>query len=68
MRELFLNLSRYPRYLIAFCLGLLNNYIEPLAKRRNNPVTAIAIIGALISGLISIVLIMHAMVYPTSLT
>jgi len=49
MRELFLNLSRYPRYLIAFCLGLLNNYIEPLAKRRSNPVTAIAIIGALIS-------------------
>ncbi|HGY5536168.1 MAG: DUF751 family protein [Prochlorococcus sp.] len=67
MRELFLNLSRYPRYLIAFCLGLLNNYLEPLSKRRSNPVTAIAIIGALISGLTTIVLIMHAMVSPTSL-
>ncbi len=67
MRELFLNLSRYPRYLIAFCLGLLNNYLEPLSKLRSNPVTAIAIIGALISGLTTIVLIMHAMVSPTSL-
>ncbi len=62
MREFFVNVTRYPRYLIAFSLGVLNSVAEPLARRRSNPVTAVALIGALISGLISLGLVLRAMV------
>jgi hypothetical protein len=62
MRDFFLNVTRYPRYLIAFGLGVANSVLEPLAQRRSNPVTAVALIGALVSGLLSLGLILHAMV------
>ena len=62
MREFFLNVTRYPRYLIAFTLGVMNSVAQPLARRRSNPVTAVALIGALISGLISLTLVLRAMV------
>ena len=29
MREFFVNVTRYPRYLIAFSLGVLNSVAEP---------------------------------------
>ena len=62
MREFFLNVSRYPRYLVAFTLGVMNSVAEPLAARRSTPVTAVALIGALISGGISLTLVLRAMV------
>ena len=62
MREFFLNVTRYPRYLVAFTLGVINSVVEPLAQRRSNPVTAVALIGALISGFISLSLVLRAMV------
>jgi len=62
MREFLLNVSRYPRYLVAFTLGVMNSVVEPLARRRSNPVTAIALVGAVISGLISLTLMLRAMV------
>ena len=62
MREFFLNVTRYPRYLVAFTLGVMNSVAEPLAQRRSNPVTAVALIGALISGFISLSLVPRAMV------
>ena len=62
MREFFLNVTRYPRYLVAFNLGVMNSVAEPLARRRSNPVTAVALIGALISGFISLSLVLRAMV------
>ena len=62
MREFFLNVTRYPRYLVAFTLGVRNSVAEPLARRRSNPVTAVALIGALISGFISLSLVLRAMV------
>ena len=62
MREFLLNVSRYPRYLVAFTLGVMNSVVEPLARRRSNPVTAIALVGAAISGLISLTLMLRAMV------
>ena len=62
MREFFLNVTRYPRYLVAFTLGVMNSVAEPLAQRRSNPVTAVALIGALISGFISLSLVLRAMV------
>ena len=62
MREFFLNVTRYPRYLVAFPLGVMNSIAEPLAQRSSNPVTAVALIGALISGFISLSLVLRAMV------
>ena len=62
MREFFLNVTRYPRYLVTFTLGVMSSVAEPLAQRRSNPVTAVAMIGALISGFISLSLVLRAMV------
>ena len=62
MKDVLVNVTRYPRYLIAFSLGVLNSVVEPLAKRRSNPVTAVALIGALISGMLSLGLVLRAMV------
>ena len=66
MREFFVNVTRYPRYLIAFTLGVLNSVAETLAQRRSNPVTAVALIGALISGFITLSLVLRAMVTTTA--
>ncbi|MBM5799557.1 MAG: DUF751 family protein [Cyanobacteria bacterium K_DeepCast_35m_m2_023] len=62
MKDFFLNVTRYPRYLIAFGLGVANSVFEPLLARARNPVTAVALIGAAISGVISLSLVLHAMV------
>ena len=67
MREFFVNVTRYLRYLIAFGLGVMNSVAEPLARRRSNPVTAVALTGALISGAISMGLVLRAMVTPSPL-
>ena len=68
MRECFVNVTRYPRYLRAFSRGVINSVAEPLARRRSNPVTAVALRGALVSGLISVGLVLRAMVTPSPLT
>ena len=39
-----------------------NSVLEPLAKRRSNPVTAVALVGARVSGRVSLVLIRRARV------
>ena len=62
MKEFFINVTLYPRYLIAFSLGVINSVAEPLARRRSNPVTAVALIGALISGFLSLSFVLRAMV------
>ena len=62
MREFFINVTRYPRYLVAFTLGVINSVFEPLARRRSNQVTAVALIGALISGFVTLSLVLRAMV------
>ena len=62
MKDFFLNVTRYPRYLIAFGLGVANSVFEPLLARARNPVTAVALIGAAVSGVISLSLVLHAMV------
>ncbi|KEF40908.1 MAG: membrane protein [Cyanobium sp. CACIAM 14] len=68
MRDFFVNVTRYPRYLIAFSLGVFNSVVEPLARRRSNPVTAVALVAALVSGLVSLTLVLRAMVQPAPLS
>jgi len=62
-----MNVTRYPRYLVAFGLGVANSVFEPLAAQGRNPVTAVALIGAGVSGMLSLVLILRAMVNPAPL-
>ena len=62
MKDFLVNVTRYPRYLIAFSLGVINSVVEPLAQRRSNPVTAVALLGAVISGMLSLSLVLRAMV------
>lgn len=67
MGEFFSNVSRYPKYLITIILGVFTSALEPLIRRSNNPITAISLIAALVSGLITLGLVLRAMAFPTSL-
>lgn len=63
MGNLIATIARYPRFLIGFVLGVFNSVAAPLiARSRSNPVTAVALIGALISGGICLLQILEAMV------
>lgn len=64
MKDFLINVTRYPRYLIAFGLGVLQSVLDPLLQRTRNPVTAVALVGALVSGLMSLALVLRAMVLP----
>jgi hypothetical protein len=64
MGEFLKNVLRYPRYLVALSLGILQTLVQPLAGRRAHPVTAVAVVGALVSGLLSLGLVLRAMVAP----
>ena len=68
MKDFFLNVTRYPRYLVAFGLGVFNSVLEPLVRRLSNPVTAVALIGAVVSGGISLSLTLRAMVTTAPVT
>ncbi|MEM9215804.1 MAG: DUF751 family protein [Cyanobacteria bacterium P01_F01_bin.150] len=61
MQEFLENVSRYPRYLITFSLGVLYTFIEPLIPMLKRPSTAIALIGFVISGFIALSFILRAM-------
>jgi hypothetical protein len=64
MGDFFVNVTRYPRYLIGFGLGVAASVLEPLLARTRNPVTAVALVGAAVSGLLSLSLVLRAMVTP----
>ncbi|WP_017716791.1 DUF751 family protein [Kamptonema formosum] len=55
------NVSRYPRYFLTIILGIFFfafDWLKPLFK---NPVTAVALVAFMVSGLIFIVLTLRAM-------
>lgn len=62
MKDFLINVTRYPRYLVAFSLGVLSTLVAPLGRVRSNPVTVVALVGALMSGLLSLALVLRAMV------
>ncbi|WP_008318790.1 DUF751 family protein [Leptolyngbya sp. PCC 6406] len=61
MQEFFNNVARYPRYLISFSLGILFNALEPLRPLLKRPVTAIALIGAVVAGFVLLTFTLEAM-------
>ena len=64
MGDFFSNVLRYPKYLITIILGIFAAFFEPLIQRSRNPITAISIVGALISGALTLIFIVRAMVFP----
>jgi len=68
MGEFFSNVSRYPKYLITIVLGVFTASISPLINRGKNPITAIALVGALLSALMTIIFLLKAMAFPSSLS
>ena len=62
MQEFFENVFRYPRYLISFTLGILFNALKPLEPLLQRPTTAVALIGAVVSGIIFLTFTLRAMI------
>ncbi len=67
MGEFFSNVFRYPKYLITIILGIFTAFLQPLIRRSQNPITAIALIGAFISAIITFYFVVKAMVLPQEL-
>ncbi len=61
MQEFFQNVSRYPRYLISFSLGIFFNAIEPLMPLLKRPTTAIALVGIVVSVFVFLTFTLKAM-------
>lgn len=61
MQEFFNNVGRYPRYLISFSLGILFNALEPLRPLLKRPVTAVALVGAVIATFMFLVFTLQGM-------
>jgi type II secretory pathway component PulF len=61
MEEFFNNVSRYPRYLITFTLGIFLTAISPLLPLFRRPSTAIATVALLISFFIFLSFTLQAM-------
>jgi len=67
MQDFFQNVSRYPRYLISFSLGIFFALFERLKPLFNRPVTATALIGILISGFFLVFFTLRGMLGYTTL-
>ncbi len=67
MGEFFSNVFRYPKYLITIVLGVFASFLDPLIQRSKNPITAISLIGALISAIVTFYFVVKAMVLPSSM-
>jgi hypothetical protein len=61
MQEFWVNVTRYPRYLITIILGIFFSLFERLRPLLNRPVTAIALFGVLIGFLAFISFTLRAM-------
>ncbi|MFM7427363.1 MAG: DUF751 family protein [Elainella sp.] len=61
MEEFFTNVSRYPRYLITFTLGIFLTALSPLLPLFRRPSTAIATVALLISSFIFLSFTLRAM-------
>ena len=62
MGNLLTTLTKYPRFLLGFILGIFISAVRPLlAWGRRSPTAAVALIGAVVSGLICLTQILDAM-------
>ena len=67
MGEFFSNVARYPKYLISIIVGGLAALLEPLFKKRSNPLTIVGLISSVLSAFITIYFVLQAMINPLNL-
>jgi hypothetical protein len=61
MKNFILNLLRYPKFLALITGGVLSVVVAPIVPLLKKPVTAIAMIAAIVSGFIGVSLVLRAM-------
>ncbi|MBD0346650.1 MAG: DUF751 family protein [Coleofasciculus sp. Co-bin14] len=61
MQDFWNNVSRYPKYFIGITLGIFFALFERLKPLLNSPLSAIALLGILISGFFFIIFTLRAM-------
>ncbi|WP_055073617.1 DUF751 family protein [Pseudanabaena sp. 'Roaring Creek'] len=61
MKNFIQNLLRYPQFLVLIIGGVLSVAIAPIIPLLKKPVTAIAMIAAIVSGFIGVSLVLRAM-------
>lgn len=61
MGDFLNNVSRYPRYFITITLGIYFFLFERFKPLLKNPISAIALIGVIVSGFIFVTLTLRAM-------
>ena len=67
MGEFFSNVARYPKYLISIIVGRLVALLEPLFKKRSNPLTIFGLIATILSAFITVYFVLQAMIHPLNL-
>lgn len=61
MQDFWINISRYPRYLVSISLGVLLTLFSPIAPLFKKPTTAIAAVAFLVAGFIFLSFTLRAM-------
>jgi len=61
MQSFWNTISKYPLFIVGTILGVFLNAVKPLMPLLKNPVTAIALVGALIGGLTFVGFTLRAM-------
>ena len=61
MKNFIQNLLRHPQFLVLIIGGVLSVVIAPIIPLLKQPVTAIAMITAIVSGFIGVSLVLRAM-------
>jgi hypothetical protein len=61
MKEFFKNVLNYPKYLIVIVVGLFTFALQPLVPFLKNPITAIALVSASVSGFMGLYFVLKAM-------
>jgi heme/copper-type cytochrome/quinol oxidase subunit 4 len=61
MEEFFRNVSRYPKFLISFSLGVILTLLSPLTGLLNNRTSAVAVVALFVSALAFVALTLRAM-------
>jgi hypothetical protein len=61
MQDLWSTISKYPKFLIGVILGVFFNLLSPVTNLLKNPITAVALIGALIGGFLCLTFVLKGM-------
>lgn len=61
MREFWINVGRYAQYFVTVILGVVLTLMQPLRTLLGRPLTAVAVVGFLISAMLFLYFTLEAM-------